>query len=384
MTLRVGRIGVDTRHLGATFAIAVAVLVSACSPTETVRAPEPSDTVAEPLETPAPVVVPLQDAPAVTPGPLPDQNPQPQVGAPEVKLAPAAFAIGSPTGSLVRFTPTAEFQGKVRFGVQMYLQQLDSFRRNMASGVSAPKPFADVVAQALRETSAPGVERRFDLVSLRIDAAYRKPWGSDAMADVTVTIRDTVVSGNAPDETETGRLRLAGENRFSVIDGWDSAHAKWFNGLSAPSRDRIEQPVTYTVANYLWSESWVPGTQNWSYSQFWGVSTRFAKWHDGIMAAFDHEKVTRRTFETVTAAIERYDPTTELGDGVITVRVRGTEVTADASGATTRTPFERVVRAYMPWWGFAAGRTVVVDEFSAGAWRSGGDLALKELDREFG
>src|SRR5437899_96320 len=79
-------------------------------------------------------------------------------------------------------------------------------------------------------SASAGVKRQCELVSLKVDRHFVKPWGTHAYVDVTVTIADRAVGGTAPDQFETGKLRLSGD-RFRVTDGWDEAHDRWFNGF---------------------------------------------------------------------------------------------------------------------------------------------------------
>jgi hypothetical protein len=370
-------------------AVALAVLVGACAPTAT-RAPETAAS-AEPSPAAADAPTTAPRLPGVLPGDAtaPTANPvaQPNVpSTPKVTLVPTSFPITAPTGKLTPVALRPDLEGPVRFGINDYLYRLDEFRKtNSVTPLYAPlPPFRDVVVNALRETARPGVVRKLEIESFRIDAAYQKPWGAYALVDVTATIRDKVVSGDAKDELETGRLRLGGENRFTVIDGWDGANGRWFNGFPTPSRAIVERDVMNMVPWYLQTETWLSNTPTQTYYGPAGSATPFAKARDEWIKSLDRAQIVSRQIEDVTAEIERFEPASELADGIATIRLNGTVVTTDPSDVTKRTPFERRVRAFLVSWGIPGGLVVVDEEASPGVWRSGGNIALKEIDRQYG
>ncbi|MGH2450693.1 MAG: hypothetical protein ACRDGE_05390 [Candidatus Limnocylindria bacterium] len=124
----------------------------------------------------------------------------------------------------------------------------------------------------------------------------------------------------------------------------------------------------------LHSESWVPSGPVETLIR--GDPTPFSSARAAYVASFDRSATVLRTFEDVAATIERYDTFAEVDDGLVTVRLTGTLVTADAAGATQRTPFERRVVVFFGNW----APEVVDEEIAPGVWRSGGDQALAEID----
>ena len=93
---------------------------------------------------------------------------------------------------------------------------------------------------------------------------------------------------------------------------------------------------------------------------------------------------TTRRFDDVAVRISRFEPATFLGDGVVTVVVSGQLITA-ASGAERSTSMTRTLRFYrITRDGLNAFWQVVDEQGPSGAWLSGGDLALAEIDQDRG
>ncbi|HEX9436562.1 MAG TPA: hypothetical protein VGA16_05305 [Candidatus Limnocylindria bacterium] len=373
-------------------ALCLTAAIVACTPAST-QAPSPPATA--PVATTLPATQEPAPTSVATPLPVdpgaasPTPSPEPAHAFPKVTLKQTAFPMAAPSGTLTPVAWDRDLELRVRNSIeQEYLPRLDEFRKTGNAGNlwGMLPAFKDVVVQALRETARPGVVRKFQVDSLRVDAVYQKPWGSNAIVEVTATIRDKVVSGSAQDEIETGRLRLGGDNRFSVIDGWDGATGRWFSGFPPLARSNVEPGLTDVLSWYLASETWVPSTPTDAlrYSGPAGVETTFAKARNAWLATFDRGKIVSRLIQDATAEIERFEPGTELGDGIATIRLDGTVVTTDASGTTQRTRFEGRVRAFVLSWGMPCCPVVIDEEASPGVWRSGGDISLKQIDRQFG
>lgn len=351
------------------------------SPSDAPATAGPTATVAvtaEPTATPLPT-------PSTTPAPAPLVTPR--IDPPKVTLIGAGFPVSGPSQKLVRTAPIENSDMQARFAVDEYLGRLNTYRKNAFDEGHLAKwslrpPFLTVVTSSVRESATAGVEREFVLESLRIDAAYQKPWGVQALLDVTVTIRDKVLSGRASDELETGRLRLGGDRRMQVIDGWNYAQGRWWNGFPALSNDLVAQGLEHTIGWHLHSETWIPGMPPVTY--FGPVETPFFKSRSAWLGSFDRSRVASRALESVTAQVTDFETLTELGDGFVNVRVRGTVIATDPAGTTTRTPFDRLVRLFQQSWGYPAAHLVVDEEASPGVWRSGGQIALKDIDQTFG
>jgi len=343
--------------------IAAVLLLTACAPVARPAATEvPASPVSEPTggETIAP-----------TPSPTPVVQPGPVLDNPVVTIANAPFPV-APTFTLTRAAvPTDDFSA--RWGIERYLEGLDRYREH-GDYLPARGAFGEAVAAALVESRTPGVKRTFVLESLRIEALYKKPWGTQALADVRVTIVDRAVGGSAPDQRETGLLRLAGD-KLQVVDGWDASRGRWFNGRVPDDPAGLRESVGQAIGLYLRKESWTAGGPVETYADGFGM-TPFKTARNAYVAAFDRARMASRTFEDVTGAIERHDTFAELPGGIATARLSATVVTTDAAGRTQRESVTRRVKVFFGNW----MPEVVDEEVGPGAWRSGGELALVEID----
>jgi hypothetical protein len=339
-----------------------ALLASACAARQPEAAPSassvpsaPSAEVTRTLPEPTPYVAPAAQAPEV-----------------QVIVATAPFPM-SPTLALRAAPVDEEANGYVRGSIERYLDTLDHFRATGATNRQALTVygrFGDAVFKGIKASQ--DVERKFVIGSLRVDRYLVKPWGTRAVAEATVTILDKTVNGSLPDQIETGRLRLVGDRLF-VSDAWDYASGGWFNGPTPMTAADVRDAVTATTAHHLRLESWVPGS---AAVTFGDESTPFWRARHAYIAAFDRAAISWRTFEDVTASIERYETFSEIRDGLATVRLGGSIVTKDASGQARRTPFERTLRILFGNW----IPEVVDEQIAPGVWLSGGDLALALRD----
>ncbi|HJW47815.1 MAG TPA: hypothetical protein VJ726_00200 [Candidatus Limnocylindria bacterium] len=344
--------------------IAVVLLLSACAP---VAQPAASDAPASPVAEPS-----AGQTLAPTPSPTPTAQPGPALKDPVVTIASAPFPI-APTFTLTRSAVAPTDEGSARWGIERYLEGLDRYREH-GDYLPARGAFGQAVAAALVESRTPGVKRKFVLESLRIESIYKKPWGTQALADVRVTIVDRAVDGSAPDQRETGLLRLAGD-KLQVVDSWDAVAGRWFNGRVPDDAAGLRESVAQAIGLYLRKESWVVGGPVETYADGFGM-TPFKTARNAYVAAFDRARTTSRTFEDVTGAIERHDTFAELPGGITTARLSATVVTTDAAGRTLRESVTRRVKVFFGNW----MPEVVDEEVTPGVWRSGGDLALVEID----
>jgi len=137
----------------------------------------------------------------------------------------------------------------------------------------------------------------------------------------------------------------------------------------------VRGAVEHPIASYLHSESWQSGMPLVTYLSGAGM-TPFLSARAAHLATFDRTAIASRTFEDVTGTIERYDTFAELVSGMATVRLAATVVTTDAAGRTERQPTARRVKVFFGNW----VPEVVDEELTPGVWRSGGDLALIDID----
>ena len=354
--------------------LALAILVVATACTQRSATPAPSPTAA--LASIQPSAAPTTSAtPAPTPVPTAAPTAPPRVDAPSVTVAPGTFAILTNLRTRLAVVDDAVVSA-ARGSVQGYLWSIDQYRNGSSPALPISGPFLAAVSTALRESATPGVKRAFEIESIAVDRHVQKPWGTHAYVDVTVTIVDRDVSRSAPDQRETGRLRLTGE-RLRVTDGWDEANGRWFNGFGPLPLDQVRSQVVFPLVSYLVQESWMPGglTEQWRADG--DESTPFARARAQRLAAIDRTRTVAQSFDGVTATIERFETIEGIWSGLATVRLNGTRVTKDASGTTQRAPYEKRVRVFL----FGGWAPEVVDEeASPGVWLSGGELALEKID----
>jgi hypothetical protein len=292
----------------------------------------------------------------------------------EVKVSQAPFGIV--TSLMLKPAPIdAELARAASGAVTQYLHAIDMYRDGSSPALPISGPFLDAVSVALKESATPGVKRQFQLASLSVDRHLLKPWGTHAYIDVTVTIVDRAVDGSAPDQWETGKLRLMGD-RFRVTDGWDAEHDRWFNGFAPLQLAFVRDQIPPAVAMYVRMESWTPTSAplDWRTG---ADALPFLRARAEKLNAIDRTVVASRFFEGTTATIERFDTIEGLWTGLATVRVNGTLVTVGADGQSRRVAFERRMKVFL----FGSWMPEVVDEeISPGVWLSGGDLALAQVD----
>jgi hypothetical protein len=312
-------------------------------------------------------------APVPSVAPTPVVPPAPRLDDPHVTVTTDDF----PVLTTFALTKAAIAPGDTELasrGVQYYLEGLDRYRDN-GDFLPVGGAFGKAVAEALVASRTPGVKRKFVLESLRIESVYRKPWGTLALTDVRVTIADHAIDGSVPDQRETGLLRLGGDDRrLNVTDSWNEATGRWFNGHVAEDPSGLREAITQPIGWHLQTESWVAGMPP---ETFWdgAGATPFQKARHAYLATFNRAATLSRTFADVTATIERFDTFAEMTSGMATVRVSATLVTT-GPGRPQRESVTRRVKVFFGNW----APEVVDEEVSPGVWRSGGDLALFEID----
>jgi len=346
--------------------IAAVVLLAACAP---VAQPAPSIAPTEPSQTPARPNDPL---PGATPGPTPP-TPSGHLDDPIVTLATTPIPIFRSL-ALTRSAVSPGDAEAARWGVEWYLQGLDRYR-DSGDFLPVSGAFGKAVAAALVESRTPGVKRTFVLESLRIEALYRKPWGTQALVDVRVTIADRAAGGTAPDQREVGLLRLSGDRRLQVIDAWNDATGRWFNERVGDSDVGLRESISDALKWHLRMESWAVGVPTETYYNG-ADATPFKKARAAYLATFDRAAILSRTFADVIGVVERFDTFAEASGGIATVRFAGTALATDTTGRITGEGVARRVKVFFGNW----MPEVIDEEVTPGVWRSGGDLALLEID----
>ena len=360
---------------------ALIVLLAACAPSAT--APQTaSPSLGSPISTETATGTPRVTAtlaptqsvtPVATASPGPTEKPQTDYAvAPKVGVAQAVFPIMT-TLRLKLATVDESVVSAATWGVSQYLFAIDAYRNGQSPALPITGRFLAAVSTSLKESAEPGVQRKFEIEALTVDRHVQKPWGTHAYVDVTVTLVDRAVNGNAPDQRETGKLRLTGDKMF-VTDGWDYANDRWFNGFGPLSLEQVRTGVAAAVQSYLWLESWTANTSPPALT--WNTGTAFQQARTArVKEAF--AGATSQLFEGVSATIEQFETIDGVWSGVATVHVMGTAITTNTSGKSDRLPFDRHVRAFVlgNW-----APEVVDDQLPQRDWTSGGELALDKVD----
>jgi hypothetical protein len=353
--------------------LALALVMAACA----VPAANGPTAIASPEIAATPSAAP-PGSPEPAPSPVATSAPAASVEGPSVVFVATPFPL---VPSALRVAPIdAEAEASVRTGLLNYLESLDRFRETGATDrkqLYLEGRFGDAVFAGMNASATPGAKRKFDLGSFKIDRLMVKPWGVRAVVEVTATILDKAVDGIAPDQSETGRLRMIGD-KPSVVDGWDGATRRWFNGPQVMTPEALRLDIAPTLGYLLHSESWIPGSAlETSFGA--GGETPYLRARHEYLNKLDRAATPSRTFADVSATIERYETFTEIRDGVATIRLNGTVVTTDSSGRTSREPFERHARVLIGNW----MPEVVDEQIGTATWFSGGDLALAVRDHNF-
>ncbi|HEX9141366.1 MAG TPA: hypothetical protein VF833_03990 [Gaiellaceae bacterium] len=296
-------------------------------------------------------------------------------------------------------------EAELRSWVPYLLTGLDSYRRDSTTSSSAavfdslyvPGPYAELIKQSLRGAmaAAPGEQRKFEVGQLAIQHMYAKPWGRVAYIDANLTYTDriTAADGTTSSVQHTQQARFANQGRglYKVIDGYDPMLGRWIDG-EQPRWSALALEAEATQMGWFFQrESYVPGEQ---YPHAAPPGGRFlvtafdGAWNDSLAAldaSYAKKEFTTRRFDDLTVRISRFEPATFLGDGVVTVVVNARLVTAAPGAAERSTSVTRTLRLYRLTRDGLFANWLVVDEQGAnGAWLSGGNLELAEIDQDRG
>jgi len=394
-------------------ALAVAVICACTEPAATPSASNSPTATGAPTQTATPTATPTEAPTAEptattlvrTPEPIPTGAPQ--AAAPAIRVVSQAFSVGTaaPLIEVVGSFRTAA-ETDLRRWVPILLEGLDKMRvdpnqssmRAFFDTLYAPGPYAELIRQSLSSTSptSQGEQHKFELGQLTIQHMYAKPWGRVAYIDAILSYVDRVTAADG----KTRSIELAQQARFvnqghgfyKVIDGYDPTLGRWIDG---------EQPRWSALAleaeapNQMWwffqRESYVPGEQYPHAAPQGGrfLVTAFDNaWNDSLGkldASYAKKDFVTRRFDDLTARVSRFEPATFLGDGIVTVVVNGRLVTAATSGPERSSPITRTLRFYrITRDGLNANWQVVDEQGSNGAWLSGGNLELAEIDQDRG
>jgi len=387
-------------------ALAVLVLGACTAPAATPSgSPSPAASSVTAAPTVAPTVEPTATTLVRTPDPIPTGSPQ--APAPSIRVVPQAFAVvtAAPLIEVVGpFRTTSETE--IRSWVPSFLQGLDQYRtglnessnRALFESLYAPGPYAELIRQSLRvgASTSPGEQRKFEGGQLTIQHMYAKPWGRVAYIDATLTYTDKITAADGKTSsvplTQQARFVNQGHGMYKVIDGYDPTLGRWVDGEQPRwSALALEAEAPTQMGWFFQRESYVPGEQYphaappggrflvTAFDDAWNTSL------DKLDASYAKKEFTTRRFEDLTVRISRFEPATFLGDGIVTAVVNARLVTAAASGPERSTSVTRTLRLYrITRDGLNANWQVVDEQGPNGAWLSGGNLELAEIDQDRG
>ena len=389
------------------FALAAVALGACIAPAATPGGGSPSASIAareSPTPTPAPTVEPTATTLVRTPEPIPTGSPQ--AVPPPIRVVSQTFAVTA-APPLIEVVGPFRTNAEAELGrwVPYLLNGLDTYRRDSTTASSAalfeslfvPGPYAELVRQSLRGAmaAAPGEQRKFDVGQLTIQHMYAKPWGRVAYIDANLTYTDRITAANGTtssvQHTQQARFANQGRGMYKVIDGYDSMLARWVDGEQPRWSALALEAEATQIGWFFQRESYVPGEQ---YPHATPPGGRFlvtafdGAWNDSLTAldaSYAKKEFTSRRFDDLTVRISRFEPATFLGDGIVTVVVNAKLVTAAPGGAERSTSVARTLRLYrLTRDGLFASWLVVDEQGANGAWLSGGNLELAEIDQDRG
>ena len=386
-------------------ALAVVVLGACTAPAATPSASPTASVSSETASpTPAATVEPTATTLVRTPDPIPTGSPQ--AFAPPIRVVSQTFSIAAAAPLIEVVGPfRTNAETELRSWVPYLLDGLDTYRRDSTTSSSAalfdslyvPGPYAELIRQSLRGALAagPGEQRKFEVGQLAIEHMYAKPWGRVAYIDANLTFTDRITAANgtttSAQHTQQARFANQGHGMYKVIDGYDATLGRWVDG-EQPRWSALALEAEATQMGWFFQrESYVPGEQ---YPHAAPPGGRFlvtafdSAWNDSLTAldaSYAKKEFTTRRFDDLTVRISRFEPATFLGDGVVTVVVNAKLVTAAPGAAERSTSVTRTLRLYRLTRDGLFANWLVVDEQGAnGAWLSGGNLELAEIDQDRG
>jgi hypothetical protein len=195
----------------------------------------------------------------------------------------------------------------------------------------APGPFADQV-RALVTTHRENEIRVFHAGTATLENAWLRPTngvfgtaGNIGLVEGTITFTDEVMTGAGRTvESHTWHIRTLTQGQFFIVDGAEAPAEL----APMPPFDpaALDTEVAGQVAAHLreetFSAQWTPSAP-YHGTAYWDARTGAIDWlHDLTIRG----TLSDRHFENVRAQIVRYEPTSFLGDGYVTVHLGGTLV----------------------------------------------------------
>jgi hypothetical protein len=382
--------------------VGTVALIAACAPPTASQetTPTPSATVTAATPTPSPDLTP-----AATPEPAPSLPPQAPL--PLVTAVSQTFTV-APLPQLIEIVGVyrTNTESEVRSWAPTYLQALDKYRngpteetKSVFEAMNTPGPYAEIVRASLQIWSGPpgsAPNRTYELDGLTIQHMYAKPWGRVAYIDATMTYHDKIIAtdGKISAVPHVQRIRVVNQGRgfYKVVDGYDAVVNRWIVGDGPRwSALALEREGPAAVGGLLVRESYVPGEAYPHGMPATSLPPSVPPFeralNDAIVkldAAYQQREFSARRYDDVTVRVSRFEPASFLGDGVVTVSVNAKLVLTSTGGPETTSAVARTLRFYRITRDGLNAFWLPVDEQVAGAWMSGGDLALSEIDQDRG
>jgi hypothetical protein len=245
----------------------------------------------------------------------------------------------------------------------------------------APGPFADQVRDLIA-THRENEIRTFHPGTAALESAWVRPsngvFGDAAtigMVEGTVTFTDEVRTGaSVTIETHSWRIRAVGYGQFFIVAGAESPAA--LAPMAPFDAAQLDPELASQVSSYLqqetFSSQWMP-TSPYKGTAYWDARTAALNWlHDQATRG----ALTDRHFEDMRAQVVQFRPTSYLGDGYVTVHLRGTLIeTIDGARGTYAVDESVVFQRFS----FAQATWIAVDgQNDDGSWIANGHYGTPE------
>ena len=239
-----------------------------------------------------------------------------------------------------------------------------------------PSAFGERVRDLL-QTAYPDQVRRFVFRSATVERGWRGQHGV-MLVEGTITFDDEVGTPTAHwFESHAWTIRGLGQSgSFFILDGaeggWDTLAP-----MTAFDPRTLDGEVARSVYSHLSEEQASPGggrpIAQYNGTAYWDARKAAL---DELSALAERGVLTDRHFEGIAAQVTEFAPTSFLGDGIVTVRLRGTLVEV-MRGVRHAYPVDELVRfersAFaQPWW-------LAVDGNDGGGWLMHGDYSAQPV-----
>ena len=195
----------------------------------------------------------------------------------------------------------------------------------------APGPFADQVRDLLT-THRDNEIRTFHAGTATLENAWVRPsngaFGDAArigLVEGTITFTDEVVTGaERTVETHTWRIRALTQGQFFILDGAETPAQ--LRPLAAFDPHAVDGEVASQVAELLAEETVDSNLRPFTPfkgTAYWDARSAALDW---LRTLADRGTLTDRHFEGMSAQVTKFTPTSYLGDGYVTVHLKGTLV----------------------------------------------------------